>query len=176
MMIKAKLLADHGDVVNAITPMEEVSKITDKIIRTNRMLQFFSVTKVHVYFASGEFEKVVRFLEELSRDMDSKGVHLSLPALLLMRGRAEMAIGRFKDTRETFSRAYKNAQEMGIQRRLWPILVNWLEIEAKLGNQEFKEELTTIAKEEIHFIISLIDDQELKQAFIALSQVRPFIQ
>jgi hypothetical protein len=93
-----------------------------------------------------------------------------------MKGRAEMALGRFKDARETFSRAYKDAQEMGIRRQLWPILVNWLKIEEKLGNQEFKEELTTLAKEEIHFIISQIDDQELKQSFIALSQVHPIIQ
>ena len=46
----------------------------------------------------------------------------------------------------------------------------------QLGNQEFKEEFTTLAKEEIHFIISQIDDQVLKQSFIALPQVGPFIQ
>jgi tetratricopeptide (TPR) repeat protein len=177
MIIKALLLADSGAVANAITTMEKVSKITDKKNRTNIiMLQLYAVTKARVYFASGDYEKVVRFSEELSRDMERKGVLLSLPALLLIRGRAEMALGRYKDAGETFSRAYKDAQAMGIRQQLWPILVNWLEVEEKLGNQEFKEELTTLAKEEIHFIISQIDNQDLRQSFIALPQVGPFIQ
>jgi predicted ATPase/class 3 adenylate cyclase len=177
LIVKAMLQADRGDVRNARLTIGEVGKNTDKLNRSNLLiLQFYSVAQVHVYFAAGEYEKVIALANEHVRDLHLKGVLLSVPALLFMRGRAEMALGRLKDARETFSRAHKDAQEMGIRRQLWPILVNWSEIEEKLGNQEFKEELTTLAKEEIHFIISQIDDQELKQTFIALSQVHPFIQ
>ena len=46
----------------------------------------------------------------------------------------------------------------------------------QLGNQEFKAELTTRAREENHFIIRQLDDQDLRQSFISLSPVGPFIQ
>jgi hypothetical protein len=47
---------------------------------------------------------------------------------------------------------------------------------SQLGNQEFKAELTTRAREENHFIIRRLYDQDLRQSSISLSQVGPFIQ
>ena len=177
MIIKAALLADRGDVSEAVQTIDEVRQQTQKLGRSNVVvLQFYSIARVHVLLAAGEYSRAVSLAEENIAAVESSGLLLSLPTLLMQRGQAEAALGRHASARESFSAAYNFAKDRGIRRLLWPILVSWSETEAEVGDYGKREELAELAKIEIEFIFNQLDDKELREAFTAHPQVGSIIR
>ena len=100
-----------------------------------------------------------------SKSMESSGLLLSLPTILLCKGQSEVGLNLLKEANETFIRATHFAKKTGARRQLWPILVSISNLALALGNESEATSLRNEAIEEIIFIGDQISDPVIRDTF-----------
>lgn len=154
----------HRSIDKAIaelTPADPIGAMTVAALRINQ---------ARVLLALGDFAGVFSACDMLHHFRD-QGVRSYLTDELLVRGLASGAIGDESSERSHLEAAVREGREIGCRRSLWKASLALSEVEARSGNTDAAEELRGQAYDIVGYISQHIDDEELRQAFLAQGEV-----
>ena len=129
-----------------------------------------SIVFCHLHLARGEPERVFDRLDERVAGYRQAGFRYSLPEEYWLRGRAEMALGRYGAARKALLHARETAEAQEERYVLWQIMASLAEVEAACGDTHAAGKLRDEAREVVGYIAEHAGD--LHDTFVA----RPAVQ
>lgn len=125
--------------------------------------------------ASGNPQRALIILDELISQLREKQIRSLLPEALRIKGQALLLNNQQDEALNSFLEARLEAETLGERREYWKILFELAKLENQKGNIAQANILRHQAQEVVTYISDHIDDRELRDSFIALSEIRELI-
>ena len=122
--------------------------------------------EAHLQLALGQAERAQESMALLAESIREAGIVAYLPEILLLQGRALLALGRPVEAQEALHEARGVGTTSKARIYLWQILDALASAETQLGNAVEAERLREESQTIVDFIAEHIEDEELRASFL----------
>ncbi|MBP6786247.1 MAG: AAA family ATPase [Candidatus Promineofilum sp.] len=160
---------DHycaGDVAGAYALLGEAGPVDVGLAGPEAILE--AVGRAEIALAAGHPDEALTAVDRLLAHLAAHGFHGMEVDARKVRGDALGALGRTDEARAAYEAALVEARRQGARRAQWPVLAALHDLE---GDPAQREAYRRAAADVITFIGDHLDDDELRQAFLALPDV-----
>jgi class 3 adenylate cyclase/tetratricopeptide (TPR) repeat protein len=134
-----------------------------------------TVTGALLHLALGRPEQALSKMNQMVERTRQAGLKIFLTEALLVQGKALVALEKLERAAGALREGAQVAEEIGQRRLLWQILAALAEVETKQGNIAAAQSTRGRAREVIDYIADHAGDDELRQPFLALPEVRSIL-
>ena len=125
--------------------------------------------------AQAAYEQTVHHADQFITTIQRGGVRLGLADAYFYKGRALLAQGKIEAAYQAFGQARTETDDLGSRRIGWQILATLAEIETQRSNSIAATSLRQEARTTLDFIIKHVPEGELRASYMALPEVRRFL-
>jgi predicted ATPase len=172
----AKLLSTvrAGRIVDAENLIEAEKSIIPEMIFFAK--QHFYLALCYLSLAKGDYQSTLREAKAFLNTLQSTGVKLLSPELLLLIGKTHLAMGSYEKAEVNLIEARDAAVSIGSRRNLWLIDYNLAHCAAQRGSQAEAASYYAKARDTLSYIFDHISDEALRESFLSRSEVKMVLE
>jgi DNA-binding SARP family transcriptional activator len=129
----------------------------------------------HLTLGLGDYDQTIFLADKLMALHETGGVRSTLADAYFIKGQALLATGEIDTARQTLIQAKVEAKALKARRIAWKILAALADLEAQQGNEPIADDHRHEARLTLESIINHIPEGELRASFMALPEVRRFL-
>jgi tetratricopeptide (TPR) repeat protein len=134
--------------------------------------QHYLMAKCYMPFQQGDYESTIRACGAALDFLQGTGVRFYTPELLLLAGKAHLALDDLEAAQVSFEEAHQVAEGQSSQRSLWQVYYYLGVCENHLGNPAAAASYFSKSRATLQYILSKISDQALKDHFLDRTEVK----
>jgi class 3 adenylate cyclase/tetratricopeptide (TPR) repeat protein len=176
MVAKADILLVSGEIDRAEDALSDADLRRLPAPVRGAAGAYVDILKGQLAEAAGDHAKAIEIADAVVRWLLGLELRQFLPSALLLKGRVLAARGEGDEAEAVLGEAKKRAEELGFRRPLWEIEWHLSLLAADRGDRRAATELGGHAASILRRMAETIDDDELRESFLALPNVRAVLE